>query len=87
MYPISTTANAWTALLQQTEVVARTRQQLSEDISSSIADVLKSVAMKKEEARKKVTQTELPLLRHRLYTDKVMIIPAHRILPKAQVRP
>ncbi|KAI9284157.1 hypothetical protein BC943DRAFT_326454 [Umbelopsis sp. AD052] len=49
----STTSNAWTSLLQQTEVVARTRQQLSEDISSGIVDVLKAVAIKKEEARKK----------------------------------
>jgi len=61
MYPLSTTANAWTSLLQQTEVVARTRQQLSEDISSSIADVLKAVATKKEEARKKVIHIGLLL--------------------------
>jgi hypothetical protein len=61
MYPLSTTANAWTSLLQQTEVVARTRQQFSEDISSTIADVLKAVAAKKEEARKKVMHTGLPL--------------------------
>jgi hypothetical protein len=55
MLPYSTTSNAWTSLLQQTEVVAKTRQQLSEDLSSSIVDVLKAVATKKEEARKKVT--------------------------------
>ncbi|CAO3673672.1 unnamed protein product [Umbelopsis vinacea] len=49
----SSTSNAWTCVLQQTEVVARTRYQLAEDLATSIADVLKTMAMKKEEARKK----------------------------------
>jgi hypothetical protein len=43
-------------VLRQTEVVARTRHQLAEDLATSIADVLKTMAMKKEEARKKVNR-------------------------------
>lgn len=43
-------------MLRQTEVVARTRHQLAEDLATSIADVLKTMAMKKEEARKKVNR-------------------------------
>lgn len=43
-------------MLQQTEVVARTRHQLAEDLATSIVDVLKTMAMKKEEARKKVNR-------------------------------
>ncbi|KAG2171285.1 hypothetical protein INT43_002907 [Umbelopsis isabellina] len=49
----SSTSNAWTSLLQQTELVAKTRHQLAEDLTTGINDVLKSVASKKEEARKK----------------------------------
>lgn len=50
----SSTSNAWTSLLQQTEIVAKTRHQLAEDLTTGINDVLKAVASKKEEARKKV---------------------------------
>ncbi|KAM3583577.1 Protein BZZ1 [Umbelopsis sp. WA50703] len=49
----SSTSNAWSSLLQQTETVAKTRHQFAEDLATGINDVLKTVAGKKEEARKK----------------------------------
>lgn len=43
-------------MLQQTEVVARTRQQLADDLATAIVDVLKTIANRKEDARKKVVK-------------------------------
>jgi len=68
----SSTATAWTSLLQQTEVVARTRQQLADDLATAIVDVLKTIANRKEDARKKhvAFYQKLRSDRDKAYTEK-----------------
>jgi hypothetical protein len=49
-----TTSRAWTAILNDTEALAKDRQVFSELLISKVYDPLKTLASKKDEARKKV---------------------------------
>ena len=47
---------AWETLLAETEEIAKDRIALADKILAEVADPLKTVAARKEEARKKVCQ-------------------------------
>ncbi|CAG8754267.1 9858_t:CDS:2, partial [Racocetra fulgida] len=48
--------NAWTAILEGTENIAKERFKFSESLSTIIMDRVKAVAVKKEETRKKAKE-------------------------------
>ncbi|KAF9362966.1 hypothetical protein BGX34_005181 [Mortierella sp. NVP85] len=54
----TTTSRAWTAILNDTEALAKDRQVFSELLISKVYDPLKTLASKKDEARKKKLLTE-----------------------------
>jgi uncharacterized Fe-S cluster-containing protein len=71
--------------LQQTETVAKTRHQFAEDLATGINDVLKTVAGKKEEARKKVYVIDIYCANE--LSTYIFDPLACQLLPKAKVRP
>lgn len=52
----STTSAAWCQLLDQTSLVAKSKLRLVDDINGLVVDSLRSVATRKDEARKKVKE-------------------------------
>lgn len=62
----------WDSLLTQSEKIANIYSTLSESITTDIADPLKSVALKQDEARKKHLNFAQKLMeeRNKAYTDK-----------------
>ncbi|ORY98647.1 hypothetical protein BCR43DRAFT_530163 [Syncephalastrum racemosum] len=62
---LSTSSIAWHDILSQTEQVAKSRSDLAEILITSVADVAKTTAARKEEARKK-----LKAERDKIYTEK-----------------
>jgi alpha-D-ribose 1-methylphosphonate 5-triphosphate synthase subunit PhnG len=50
----STSATAWHALLQQTEMLAKARYQLVDDLTASIIEPARATLARKEDAKKKV---------------------------------
>ncbi|GJJ77311.1 formin-binding protein 1 [Entomortierella parvispora] len=61
----STTARAWTCILNDTEALSRDRQMYSEALISRVYDPLKAFATKKDDARKKHVQFAQKLLSER----------------------
>ncbi|KAF7721425.1 hypothetical protein EC973_004690 [Apophysomyces ossiformis] len=68
----STSWAAWSSLVTHTESIARTRYQLADELSNSVAEALKSAAHRKEEARKKhvVFYQKLKSERDKTYLEK-----------------
>ncbi|TPX72318.1 hypothetical protein SpCBS45565_g00623 [Spizellomyces sp. 'palustris'] len=69
---VSTTQKAWAEILQETEVLAKAHMTLHDALYADIADKLKALGTKKEEARKKHIAFSMRLLaeRDRLVTEK-----------------
>ncbi|KND00988.1 hypothetical protein, variant [Spizellomyces punctatus DAOM BR117] len=69
---VSTTQKAWAEILHETEVLAKAHMTLHDALHADIADKLKALATKKEEARKKHIAFSMRLLaeRDRLVTEK-----------------
>ncbi|KAJ3058788.1 hypothetical protein HK102_010316, partial [Quaeritorhiza haematococci] len=68
----STTQKAWSTILLETENIAKDRLTFSESLSNDVSDKLKSLALKKEEARKKhITFAQRILAeREKVYAEK-----------------
>ncbi|KAL7310474.1 Protein BZZ1 [Mucor circinelloides] len=68
----STTASAWSQLLNQTTLVAKSRFRLVDDLNTVVVDSLRGTAVRKEESRKKhaAFYHKLKSERDRTYAEK-----------------
>ncbi|GAN08627.1 actin polymerization protein Bzz1 [Mucor ambiguus] len=68
----STTASAWSHLLDQTALVAKSRLRLVDDLNNVVVDSLRGTAVRKEESRKKhaAFYHKLKSERDRTYAEK-----------------
>ena len=75
----STMHRAWAALLAEVEKSSKARFTLSEQLQSSIADTIKSLAQRKEDARKKhiVFAGKLVDERNKIYNEKDKVSEHH----------